>query len=100
MGTIGLIILLVAASILLSWLLTAGMCAVTASDWLCGHNAAIPFFIFCIASLIVLPMFWHWFRRPPVPEGPSIAVCSRCGAQVSFDQEQCPKCGFKFGAAA
>ena len=99
MGTIGLVILLVVTSMIVSWLLAVGMCAVTASDWLCGHNAFIPLMLFFVASLVLMPLFWRWLREP-AHSAPSTGVCSKCGAPVSFVEDKCPTCGFKFGAAA
>ena len=106
MRTVALILLLLVASTIGSWVLTAGMCSVfhftktAAFDWVCGHNAFIPLVLFWLAGLILLPMLWGWLRRTPTRKGPVGARCGQCGTAVSFADTQCPQCGFKFGGAS
>jgi hypothetical protein len=101
MRTVALTLALVVSAFVLSWALTLGLCAATASDALCGHNAGLPWTAFFIISLVGLPLFWKWLHRtPPTRRKPVTAQCSRCGGGVSLDASRCPACGFEFGNAA
>jgi len=101
MRTVALTLALVVSAAALSWALTIGFCAATASDALCGHNAGVPWTAFLVVSLVGLPLFWKWLHRNPRSEHhPVAAQCSRCGGTVSFSERCCPACGFTFGGAA
>jgi hypothetical protein len=98
MKSLAAILATVLSSFLLSWAITALACNVGWFDTLCGHNVGIPLLLLWVAGLVLLPLAWRTLRAPVTFTGQALAKCASCGGNVSFSEEQCPNCGFKFGA--